>query len=227
MGKSPGTVWRVTPSKSIAGNLYPAPVLRHRGTGSTENALASSLNDLRDAIKSKYVNLNAKDLSTGLWFRLEDCDEIQKETNVLGATRDALYLSTENFLLGDRKNEFIIVYGINHTKTGKSTFNNIVVHGRRQLNGVASVYNYQLQGSANEYIPNHPDKDKMYAWKFTRSLSDTNYATHVPYNKMSRGVELADSAFAVFRLYMEPQTKIGPSPKEILYDGIIKFEPKN
>lgn len=223
---SPGYVWRVTPSKSITRNLFPPPALKQRGTGTTESLLSGSMNDLRNAILSKYSNLNSKELSTDIWFKLEDSDQIQRETNVLGVTRDALYLATDSFLLSDKKDDFIIAYGINHTLTGKSRYNNIVVYGRRLLNGVSSIFNYQLQGSAADYLPNHPDKDKMYAWKFTRSSVDTIHSTAVPYGIKSRGIELADSAFVIFRLYAEPQTNIGPNPKEVLFDRIIKFEPK-
>ena len=74
------------------------------------------------------------------------------DTNAQGDNRDASYLMTEDFTL-DSDEDFVVVYGVNHTATGKGQYSNAILYARPMLNGVASAYDSQYEGSASAYLP--------------------------------------------------------------------------
>ena len=76
---------------------------------------------------------------------------------------DALYLwLTQSFgTLGP--NEFVIVYGVNHQQTGKATYMNVSMYGMTKQVTWEAVNDPDLAGSAEGYLPNHPDEDNLYA----------------------------------------------------------------
>jgi len=44
---------------------------------------------------------------------------MQEKTDALGDNNDTVYLRSDQFTLGDDPQEFVIVYGVNHTTLGK------------------------------------------------------------------------------------------------------------
>jgi hypothetical protein len=219
------SAFRITPMDPITTDPLPIPSLRPRGTGSSEFSLASALNALRDSILVRHSLWRARELATGLWFPQEGFDAIQRKVDILGATRDALYLKTDPFLLEDDPDAFVIVYGVNHEASGKASYSNFAFYGTRLLNGVAGVASPEFAGTAEEYLPGNPDAANFYVWKIARQGMDTTHTILIPWGRGSRGVEPADSAFVGFRLYLEKATRVGPASLEILYDRAIKFEP--
>jgi len=119
----------------------PVPVLRVKGTGYTEMELYPVLKRLREAIIRRYASIPGaeypdprlyKELDTHIW-RLEspvltlEAEKPyagpQRGTFQGGATRDNNYLATyPNFKLRPDVDEFVVVYGVNHAATGKSTY---------------------------------------------------------------------------------------------------------
>jgi len=217
--------FRVTPTSSVKLDPFPAPELRVRGTGKTEVDFQPALDELRQAILTKYGNLSADELETSVWLS-ESYDAVQRGLFVAGESRDTIYLRTDTFTLGDDPDEFIIVYGVNHAASGKATYANCSFYGEAVWNGVAGIYNTDYAGSAEEYLPGNPLAKYLYVCKFARSGSPEKTYAVVPTGPGVQGVGLNEPAFMGFRAYLEPSTKVGPASTELLYDRVIKFSPR-
>jgi len=215
-------VWRITPAEQTQPDLYPTSTLRVRGTGTTEMELMPALNDLREAILVKHGHLEATELTTSIWLP-EGYVAIQEVIDVLGETRDTVYLRTDSFKLKDDPNEFVIVYGVNHAATGKATYSNLGVYGVTAMNGIGGVSNHDLAGTAEEYLTGHPQAKYLYVWKVARhALGDPNIV-EVPYGVKANGIDLDQEGFIGWRAYLEPETKVGPIWHELVFDRGIKF----
>ncbi|MFP5212504.1 MAG: hypothetical protein ACLGPL_03920 [Acidobacteriota bacterium] len=226
---NPGIVlYRVTPNKVTAPEALrplPTPNRRVRGTGKTEMDLQPALDELRQAILNRYTPaLKAEELHTTHW--LEDSyTAIQDETNDLGESSDALYLKTKETIgLSDDPDDFLIVYGVNHESSNKCTYYNLNVYEACKLCGIGSVYSPDLKGTAWDYISGI-NANKLYAYKVARNCNGEAHCLEVKTGSCPDGVPLDAKLFVGFRQYVEPATKVGPSPAEILYDRVIKFEP--
>jgi hypothetical protein len=217
--------YRVTPTSQGALDPFPAPVLRVRGTGETEVDFQPALDELRQAILTRYSNLNAEELNTSVWLT-ESYDAVQRGIFVAGESRDTIYMRSDSFTLGNDPNECVIVYGVNHAASGKATYANLSFYGEALWNGVAGIYNIEYEGSAEAYLPDNPMAKYFYVCKFTRIQSSEQYCVVVPTGPGVRGVGLSELAFIGFRAYLEPSTKVGPVFVELLYDRVIKFSSK-
>lgn len=216
---------KVTPRTQTKLDPFPAPVLRVRGTGKTEIDLKPALEELREAILAKHSNLSAKELETRVWLS-ESYDAVQTETYVAGESRDTVYLRSDSLTLGDNPNEFVIVYGVNHAATGKATYANCNFYGEAGWNGVVGIYNTQYEESAEQYLPGNTMAKYLYVCKFARSCGSEKTCVAVPTGPKAHGVQFNEPAFIGFRAYLEPATKVGPVFTELLYDRVIKFNPR-
>ena len=242
----PYRVFRVTPNEPVASAPEPVPVLRVQGTGHTEMDLYPALKRLRQAIVTRYAGLQKTELDTRVWeitdlrVLLENpYVGLQRGLFLMGATRDTNYLSTyPNFKLRDDSGEFLIVYGVNHHKTGKATYASISVYAdARRWFGVATEFDKDFGDSARQYLgPADPDADLLYAIKVARDCTGEPYCLEVtapefkdingqPYTCTPPLVMNEADMFLLFRAYMEPATKVGPDANELVYDRAIKFSP--
>jgi hypothetical protein len=248
VNNTPATILRVTPNESADLDQYDMPELRVRGTGKTEFDLMDDLEELRNAILNKYSGLYARELPTSIWVP-EGIDGIQRGVNALAPNKDACYLWTANqtasspmpplpdfsqlygFLrdpevtLGNDTNEFIIVYGVNHVATGKATYTNFALYGADVWNGVGAITDSDLNGTAEEYLPDNPNAKYLYVYKITRNCDGNPHCYEVPYGVGGYGIELDQPLFIAWRVYLENATKTGPSYSEMVYDRAIKFDP--
>jgi len=225
----PGTVLRITPKEPAKPDLYTVPQLRVRGTGNaSELNLMPALNELRAAILAKYGNSSATETGPHIWLYTpaQGYDGIQRGANVLGPNRDAFYLNSTTFTLGNDPDEFLIVYGVNHATTGKAIYSNFALYGADILNGVGCVNSENLSGTAEEYLPGNPEAKYLYVWKVARNCSDDPYCLEIPWGVKAYGIELDQPAFVGFRGYLEQNRTVGSSYDEILYDRVIKFSPR-
>lgn len=231
----PFTLLRVTPPDETVPNPFPVPPLRVRGTGHTELDLTPTLSKLHDAIITQNAGLTATDYVTRT-IAYEGYDYTQRGVTSLGDTRDALYLgagylpdfgSNSNLTLGD--NEFLIAYGLIHAATGKATYTNVNAYASETAKlSLGSIFSNNLAGSAEQYLPGDPDANQMYAVKISRNCSEGEayclpLAPPDPCPRFTLGS--STQLGVIFRIYLEPGTKIGPAPPEILYDRLIKFSP--
>jgi hypothetical protein len=237
--KNPGSkVLRLTPRTPPRLAPFPAPVLRVRGTGETEIDLVPAVNELRSAILARYANLKATEILLHPYIP-EGYTAIQSNLNLLGDTRDTAYFSTltpeqwtgpDDARMGAAftldSDEFIIVFGVNHQTTGKATYSSCTVYGMRYLNGVATVFNDAYQGSAGDYLPDHPQVQNLYAWKIARKANGDLHCLEIPSGPLRYGIEPDDRIAIATRNYLEKETKVGPAHLELALDRIIKFSPR-
>ncbi|HQF16597.1 MAG TPA: hypothetical protein PLI05_05965 [Methanotrichaceae archaeon] len=248
LNSTPATVFRITPNESTTLDPYGYPELRVRGTGTTELDLTDDLEELRTAILNKYSGLNTTELQISQAVPV-GIDAIQRGIDAIGPTNDACYLWTINqtpssptppffiplqsygffrnsITLGNDTDEFIIVYGVNHVATGKSTYSNFVINGADIGNSVGVITDAEFNGTAEEYLPNNPNAKYLYVYKIARSCYGDPYCFELPYGVGSHGIDLDQPLFIFWRVYLEKATKTGPSYSEIVYDRAIKFDPK-
>lgn len=220
------TVLRVTPpSPERSLDPYPAPSLRVRGTGRTEMGLMPVMEELRNAILERYREYEATELITSVWLP-DGYDGLQTGTDVLGPTRDALYLRTRpDFTLLDSPDDFVIVYGVNHQRTGKALYSNFVLYISEDAKmGIGGENSPNFPGSALPYLPGREDADSFYVWKISRRCTGEPNCLTVAMDSCPR-LALDDSTecWVGFRVYAEPATKVGPAFTEVVYDRAIKF----
>jgi hypothetical protein len=225
MNNLTGIVLRITPNQSASLNPFPMQQLRVRETGNgSELELTPALNDLRKAILDKYGSGNATELLTSRWFA-EGYEAMQRGIDIEGAGRDASYLNTSTFLLGDDPGEFLIIYGVNHAAAGKALYSNLGIYGSKYDNGVIAVNNTIFAGSAEEYLPGNPAAKYLYVWKLARHCDNESNCSEVPWGRKIRGIELNQTAYVGFRSYVQNETLVGPIYTELAYDRAIKFGP--
>lgn len=235
---NPGAVvFRVTPREPMTPDPFGVPRLRVRGTGETELHLLPALEELRQAILAEYQGYRAAEAPAFVALP-EGYNATQSLINALGDNRDAAYFSTVEvdawtkkddprreaaFLLPDDPDDFVIVYGVNHETTGKATYANCVVYGLRYLNGVATFDSRECRGSAERYLPGHPQAPYLYAWKIARNSNGEPHCLEVPAGPQSYGIGLDDRLILFFRAYLEEATQTGPAHNELVMDRMIKF----
>ena len=178
----------------------------------------------------------------------------QRDIQTLGVTRDTNYLATyPGFMLREDEDEFVIVYGVNHERTGKATY--AAVGAYSDLDrwfGMGSTLSRDFGDSAREYLPGDPEADRFYVLKVARycgegedycmqidqpkflDLWGNPYKTHPDCSLDNLATEEYDPSpfnldeqklFFIFRSYMEPATLVGPDDNELLYDRAIYFGP--
>lgn len=229
----------------MAPNPEPVPILRVRGTGHTEMELYPALKRLRQAILKQYSEPH-KELDTHIWS-LPDREimaeqpyvGLQRGLFLMGATRDTNYLATyPNFKLRKGVDEFVIVYGVNHQKTGKATYASFSLYADKdKWFGVGTTLSDEFAGSARRFLgPDDPDADMLYAFKVARDCQGEAYCMEptepenftdewgIPYSCPDLDLD-EDEMFFIFRSYMEPATKVAPDDNELLYDQAIYFGP--
>ena len=150
------------------------------------------------------------------------------DENAQGDNRDTSYLMTNDFTLNSDE-DFVVVYGVNHVAAGKATYANTVLYARPRLNGIVSLYDSMYEDSAAEYLPD-ADSSKYYVLKMARTALDSHTAV-IPYstdnpNGRFYGADNGTQLLIAYRAYVEPETGVGPSYYEIVYDRAIVFHKK-
>ncbi len=226
-------VYRVTPKEEIEAAPYENAVLTARGTGEHEISKLKNgsqhLDSIREAIISQYADeYDYEELSTDIAVP-EGLTAYLNDRNAQGDNRDTAYVMTKDFTLNS-DDDFIVVYGVNHTKTEKALYSNAVLYARPMLNGVCSVYDSLFPGSADSYLEdNCGDADDYYVYKMARTQMD-DYTALIEYSTGNEkgkfyGVDNGDTLLLAFRAYMD-ETNVGASYYEIVYDRAIVFHKK-
>jgi hypothetical protein len=230
--KPPMSVFRVTAS-NCAVSYFPTPALTPAGTGRTEMAYLKPVEKLRDAIIARYSGYDAIELQTEIWLE-EGYTTLQQNIDGMGASRDTPYTATGIFRLP--LNSFLIVYGVNHAKTGKCTYANVNIYGSLANNGVVGVSSEDFAGSASKYLDRREDPlaEDLYAWKFTYDKKCTEpYCSVIPRLDPANPTRIPpyvigmdEPVFVGFRAYLEQSTKVGPAWHELITDRVIVFMPR-
>ena len=228
-------LFRVTPPAETAANPFPAPELRVRGTGQGEMDLMNKLGQLREGIIKANPGLYVKDYRTQS-AGYEGYDYLQRGVDPWGDSRDAFFLvggympeyqSNDEITLDS--GEFLMIYGANHVATGKGTYHNFNVYeskvGKVPL---GSADDRTFAGTASRYLPQDPAAAKLlYAYKVARDCNGENNCVTLGIENCSRVTVGKDTVLGmIFRVYLEPATKVGAAMPEVLYDRVMKFSPR-
>lgn len=222
-------VFRVTPpTPTPAAQLkpFPAPELRVRGTGKTEMDWTPAVETLREGILAQYPGQIPQEYTTAQWV-MQSPMAIQEMVNSVGDTSDAAYLGTqENFKLSDDPSDFLIYYGVDHTKAEKAAYTTATLYTSCKLCGVAAVFNDDLNSTALDYLQgSYPfDPTKLFAYKIARNCNGALHCKDfTTSDECGKGASLDDDLFLSMRIYLEPKTKTGPSYTELVYDKVMHF----
>ncbi|KJS03566.1 MAG: hypothetical protein VR65_00990 [Desulfobulbaceae bacterium BRH_c16a] len=225
--------FRVSPKNELTPDPYPAPTLRVRGTGQTEMDLYPALKSLGKAILAKEEAVKGmpyKELGVRFWQdlletgQLELVDEpwsgLQNGQFSYQGTRDANYWQTyPPFKLRSNVDEYVIVYGVNHYKTGKAAYTSFSayvepVFGTGREIGLGTVTDPDLDrggnpgDSARRYLqPNDPGyeyADMLYAWKIARHCGNEPYCLEVGNPTDINGVPYNDDCSPQIDLEIDP-----------------------
>lgn len=226
-------VFRITPKEELAADPYPVPKLKQRGNGISEFKILPTAKDdletLREAILKKHglPQYKTRELHTDIWLPegfIGICDDL----DILAEDRDTVYLQSEDFQLKS-DDDFIIVYGVNHEKTGKAIYCNLSFYGKELINGVAGSNSSLFTGSAREYFPaGYENADNYYVVKLARKGDDcviVEKSTDNPRGK-AYGVDNNKDSYIITRSYIEKPNQVGPAHYELIYDRTILFTKK-
>ena len=220
-------IMRVTPRTVQDKATLEQAALQTRGTGVSEQEqdprLSATLEQLYRAILTKHASgKSATRLDTSVWLE-EGNQAIADGTNVLGETRDTLYTWTDTFQFNE--DDLIVVFGVNHQKTGKSVYSNVSCYGAEYSNGFGGITNFMYQGSAREYLPDIDPElaDMFYVWKFARSDpgDGTTYVVNQDVNHDYTGIDYGDEVFMAYRSYIDLPTTVGTILGEIVRDQAV------
>jgi hypothetical protein len=215
----------------------PVPALRVAGTGTTELDLYPAMQLLRQRIIDTNDNYNFTELETSQLFE-EPYPGLQRQKGLLilppgqlgvaGATSDAAYLGTNQFVLPD--GAFFVVYGVHHRATGKATYSSVSVYADATATvGLTTIQSPTLQGSARDYINDQPNADMFYAWTFTRANGGGAHVSQLISKNycqtnfgLDRPVDL-NTLRVIVRSYMDPATKTHPATAEMVFERVLMF----
>ena len=227
------TVYRITPETEQESDPCENATVVPRGTGKHETEVmdspAENLDTIRNAIIAEYADeYDYEELKTDIAVP-EGLTAYYNDRNAQGDNRDTTYLMTRDFTLNS-DDDFIVVYGVNHTETGKARYSNAILYGRPMLNGVCSVYDSLFKGSADQYLGDDcKNPDQYYVYKMARTKMD-DYTAVIEYSTDNEkgkfyGVDNESTLLLAFRAYLD-ETNVGPSYYEIIYDRAIVFHKK-
>jgi hypothetical protein len=214
-------------------NPWPNETVIPRGDGTHEVSVLPNAQANLEAIREALI---------AAWSDEYDYEELAAEIaipegltayftdfNAKGDNRDAMYLMTPEFTLNSDE-DFIVVYGVNHAKTGKALYANTVLYAKPMLNGVTSIYDSLFEGSARPWLGDSAeDADAYYVYRLARTAED-DYTAVIPYstgNEQGKyyGVDNGNPVVMAFRAYLD-QTGTGASYYEVIYDRTIVFHKK-
>jgi hypothetical protein len=233
----PMTVLRVTPSTPVPTpqlDPSPPPKLRVRGTGKTEANLEAQVDALGQAIVAHYAGLGYKGTPVKMAMLPDGFNCIANLQNCLADNRDTIYVSPAYDIMSGQilpgqpsltlgTDEFLMVYGVQHPEVKKAEYSNVSIMGWFKKAAPAVITDRDMGGSAQEYLPGA--NPALYAYQVARDGGClTSYCVH--FGKDCHGGIADDEPVApVFRAYLEPGTKIGPSRGEVVVDHVLKFTP--
>jgi hypothetical protein len=227
------TVFRVTPKTEEEPASFPVKELTPRGSGVHEAAIVDSctqnLDTIRRGLIEKYSDeYDYEELTTEIGI-IDGMTAYTNDVNANGDVHDAAYLISPDFKLTSDE-DFVVVYGVNHATTKKGRYFNAVLHVRPLFNGVCTVFDSMLSGSADEFLDDeYRGSDDFYVYKMARTQMDDQTAV-IPYstgNEQGKfyGVDNDTPVFVLFRIYLD-ETGVGASYYELVNDRVMVFHKK-
>lgn len=232
------TVLRVTPSTPVPAPQLapiPPPKLRVRGTGKTEANLEAQVEALGQAIAAYYAGLGYRATPVKMAILPDGFNCIANMQNCLADNRDTIYVSPAYDIISGQllpgqpslvlgANEFLVAYGVQHPSVDKALYSNISIMGWNKRAAAAVVTDAMMADSAQDYLPGA--NPALYAYQITRTGGCITPQHCVELGSdCGTGIPNAEPVSPVFRAYLEPGKKIGPSRGEVVVDHVLKFTP--
>jgi len=226
MNNIPVEIMRVQANPASQRKFFSVHPFLPRADGTTEFSLLPGMylleENIHDAFNEDYEIIL---LESSAWT-MEGFTAIQMGANALGDNHDALYIPTAHFQFRDQ--DIILIYGVDHTRTGKAVYTNIDIYGTKYNNGFGGISNAMAEKSARQFISDTSIADKYFAYTFTRHPIPGNpFVYIVPFdtNGTLEGINVNDTAEMASRLYVNTITKIGPDPLEVVLDRTVILRP--
>jgi len=220
--RDPGaTVLRITPRAAPAATEpHPWPVLPEGGSGEDEDHLLGALLRLQGAIYLHHRDHEASPMDPDL----ANVESLTCIPNCGIADIHDRFTAKGPFFTLDSE-EFVVVYGPNHERTGKASYSSFAFMNEANSYGFLDVASDEMVGSAAFYLPNHPDADDLYAYTVARSCSGhpepcVEVPTTCPYPGLDTQMKLT------IRAYLEPATGAAPIAAELMPDRMTHFRPR-
>ena len=231
----PLQVYRLTPEADGAGSALSVVSRVSRGDGSTEDALQPGLEQLGEAIiaaaqevgEVQEINIASSELIAQIIDpevcieNVTECKGDNTDTTYAAGPLSVIQADGTNTLAAD---EYFVVYGVNHTAAGKSTYSNFSVYTKTKRIGVVAVDSDDMAGSAESYLPDRADQDNYFAYEVRRDCTDRSHCLQL--NTEFPGAALDESLFFIFRAYMNPGLSVSPDHDEILTERVIHVKPR-
>jgi hypothetical protein len=242
--KNPLSSWRLTPKKKrqeTQKDMFLLPTIIPRQLALTtepgfETQYAEGLEVLIQQIlkdnKKKHVVAHAlgSGSSLGLMGIDSGLDCVQRPVDLCnGDNRDAQYLSTYPLMLLDNDEKFAYVVGVNHHVVGLTVYNNIAVSDPERKLGIHSVDDEEMKGSATKWLKGTPfekSSSSYYAIRFSRACKGEAYCVEIP-TVGPRAVPYDRQILVNSRLYVNPETGVGPSEEDAVMPHMMIFAPKS
>lgn len=228
LAKLPASVYRLTPSAAGAASAYGLPTPRAKDLANVEgSSLATAVDDLEKAVLAKHSTTH-----TPTNFPVEDGQPdpyacMAGKSTCAGDNRDALYPRTAvPFRWLEAEDDFLVVFGVDHTQTNKAVYTSASVYAVDNLAGIASVTSNEWAGSAKDYVPTHAEAGKLFAWKIARKCAGDPHCLEIPLGDCPSGMTPGQVSVIAFRSYVEPKTSTAPDPKTLVRERVIRFKKK-
>lgn len=233
MTEKPFIVSKIGPTAVVP--LAAAPTIGYSNTvsGVAEGkGLQLALNKLVADIKKNYrgrFTLQPQEVSysskTG-W----DC--IAGNEQCAGDTFDALYSrDIERPLTVKNLEDFVIVVGVNHQKTGKATYINHSIYDTKKMAGIVSVTDPSMTTESALYHAGVTSLDdsrralyqNLYAYAISYDCAGRLFCLAIPAPTPENPVGLIPGApfIVVGRAYADPHTMVRPSIDEIVHHQVL------
>ena len=201
----------------------PALPLIPRSSADSELALASDYKEFEATVgawlaKAAMPVVKTESLAV---LPLVGRDCIMQQKNCIGDCGDALYTDGNEPLLtasgsatvtpdgpdfGLDFGDSIVVVGLQHSRTGKASYNNVAVYDVKRALGILAVMDVELQGSAQFFGFSSPNADKFVAHAFARKCPQVlqQHCTNVPFD--FPGLPWGERLTVVERAYVDPHS---------------------
>jgi len=208
-----GVVLRMRPPVPPTPEPIIEPTPRPAGGLTTELPLQPAVDELREAVLERwgdYPILDA-DASSNQPPHDEPCWP--------GCNRDSTYGGAPALVMPLEDTIDVIVFGVNHAASGMVSYANAFVLGTSNEDPAAFVDTTMMPGSADDYLPGHPDVDKLYVWRFSRSCGSDPYCSEVVQG--CPGLEADERPLLGWRTYLDPATGTHAELSHMIQDDAI------
>jgi hypothetical protein len=231
----PLEVRRLTADPALATEPLAIPARRAAVSATDELGLADAVDALQAAILADvggqaHVELGVASAAlVGAQISPATC--LARNTNCLGEVSDTIYaagpievvLGGGALTLTEDPRDYFIVFGVNHEASGLAAYANVVVTYWQKRAGVAAFESPAMVGSADRYLPSHPDRGKLFAVKVARHCAGATGCVEL--GTGFPGVPLDQTIAFLFRAYLAPGSSVAPDPRALVTERVIHVTP--